>query len=164
MDSIRLQGISRKRSADWSLSRKKLPSLHPKKKGDFGWKCHTHSVPPDLSRALDAIAAHFQDTAWIPEGREQQALQNTKVYRELVRSMRLAATPSQAVEVLLRQLLADISPGQRFRHTETVIAVLSALDESAYEKRHEIFAAFAHAPGAELARVSRFATRLRDPG
>lgn len=116
----------------------------------------------DLRSTLRSLLSQpvAEQFSMIPEGREDRALSNN----QLVLEIRLGILSSRAglavTEDFLDEVFRELTPGERFRHTEAVIALLFALRASQIKGYTGVLQTFANAKPAEIARISRYAARL----
>lgn len=119
------------------------------------------------SSSLDEVLRSLESTDFsvrlfgVPEGREDRYFEKDPDVDRLVASLKAAGSSGRkTVNSWLDAIFSEIRPGEMFEHLSAAMALLFALKRVDIELFDEIASVFAKSRATEVARLSRYATRL----
>ena len=116
-----------------------------------------------MDEALQAIrSTDFQERleSFLRPGREEDIFQFELTISRLIRGLRRSASAARSVESTLDALFEHLRKDEDFEHTETVMALLYAMQQGRSPLFARVAKVLADSRAAELARLSRYARRL----
>ena len=122
-----------------------------------GEPCQTlDSLLPQLLE-WDAFGRHIY---FAFPGRERVVLAGVKIVQDLLHAIQQDSNAAEQIDKFLNRLLDDFQPGFVFKHSEVIMAILYALQESPDHSAlfDEIASAMRASPDPEFVRVRQFVT------